>query len=89
MVGNFFFALDISILHLDLYCQIYILSKRIKLTILNFSDGNRYEFDSDKKIDKINFDLEAGTEVYHACSIVFKGETFVLGGKTQPNQVGQ
>ena len=50
-------------------------------------DKNGCLFDSDNKIEKINFKLGAGTEVYHACSIVFKGETLVLGGKTQPNQV--
>ena len=37
----------------------------------------------------INFNFGAETEAYHACTVVLKGQTLVLGGKTQPNQVSK
>ena len=36
---------------------------------------------------QINFTLGLGTETYFACSLVFNGETLVLGGKNEYNQV--
>ena len=44
---------------------------------------------SDNDIKAINFNLGDETEAYHACTIVLKGQTLVLGGKTRPNQVRQ
>ena len=37
----------------------------------------------------INFTLGMGTETYHACSAIFKGETFIFGGMREFNQVFQ
>ena len=33
------------------------------------------------------FTLDVATEAYFSCSVVFNGETLILGGKKQPNQV--
>ena len=34
-----------------------------------------------------NLTLGAKTEAFHACSVVYKGETYIVGGKRQYNQV--
>ena len=41
----------------------------------------------DDKIKGVDFTIDDSTEAYFACSIVFKGETLVLGGKRKYNQV--
>ena len=41
----------------------------------------------DHQIKGIDFNLGDGTEAYFACSTVFQGETLVLGGKREFNQV--
>ena len=46
-----------------------------------------YNFFSDFEMKQINFTLGPGTEAYFACSLVLNGETLVLGGKKQYNQV--
>ena len=33
------------------------------------------------------FTLDVATEAYFSCSVVFNGETLILGGKKEPNQV--
>ena len=33
------------------------------------------------------FTLGVDTEAYFGCSVVYNGETFILGGKKEPNQV--
>ena len=46
------------------------------------------QFFWDHQIKGIDFTLGDGnTEVYFACSLVFKGETLILGGKRNYNQV--
>ena len=34
-----------------------------------------------------NFTLGADTEAFNACSIVMKGDTYIVGGKRRYNQV--
>lgn len=36
----------------------------------------------------INFTLGTDTEAYFGCSVIYKGETLIIGGKKEPNQVG-
>ena len=38
-------------------------------------------------MQRINFTLGVDTEAYFGCSVVYHGETLVLGGKKEPNQV--
>ena len=33
------------------------------------------------------FTLGVNTEAYFGCSVVFNGETLIMGGKKEPNQV--
>ena len=35
----------------------------------------------------INFTLGTDTEAYFGCSVIYKGETLIIGGKKEPNQV--
>ena len=37
----------------------------------------------------INFTLGQETEAYFACSLVYNGETLLLGGKKEHNQVSE
>ena len=41
----------------------------------------------DDKIKGVDFTIDDSTETYFACSLVFKGETLILGGKRKYNQV--
>ena len=41
----------------------------------------------DHQIKGIDLTIGDNTETYFACSMVFKGETFILGGKRIYNQV--
>ena len=38
-------------------------------------------------MSEINFTLDVGTEAYFACSLIYMGETLILGGKKEYNQV--
>ena len=42
--------------------------------------------DSENPI-RTHFTLGVDTEAYFGCSVVYHGETLVLGGKKKPNQV--
>ena len=42
---------------------------------------------SGNSIQRTNFTLGEKTEAYFGCSVVYKGETLILGGKKEPNQV--
>ena len=41
----------------------------------------------DYPMTDINFNLGPRTEAYFGCTVVFKGETIVFGGKKEPQQV--
>ena len=38
-------------------------------------------------MQRINFTLGVDTEAYFGCSVIYQGETLILGGKKEPNQV--
>ena len=38
-------------------------------------------------MQRTHFTLGVNTEAYFGCSVVYNGETLVLGGKQEPNQV--
>ena len=42
---------------------------------------------SGNSMQRTNFTLGVKTEAYFGCSVVYKGETLILGGKKEPNQV--
>ena len=38
-------------------------------------------------MQQTHFTLGVNTEAYFGCSVVYNGETLILGGKQEPNQV--
>ena len=38
-------------------------------------------------MQRTNFTLGVNTEAYFGCSVIYNGETLILGGKSEPNQV--
>ena len=38
-------------------------------------------------MQRTDFTLDDATEAYFSCSTVYNGETLILGGKKEPNQV--
>ena len=42
---------------------------------------------SGNPMQRTNFTLAVDTEAYFGCSVVYNGETLILGGKKEPNQV--
>ena len=42
---------------------------------------------SDSTMKSINFEFGENTEAYFACTTVLHGETLILGGQKQSNQV--
>ena len=38
-------------------------------------------------MQRTHFTLGVNTEAYFGCSVVYNGDTFILGGKKEPNQV--
>ena len=42
---------------------------------------------SGNPMQRTNFTLDVNTEAYFGCSVVYNGETLVLGGQKEPNQV--
>ena len=38
-------------------------------------------------MQRTHFTLGVNTEAYFGCSVVYNGETLILGGKKEPNQV--
>ena len=49
---------------------------------------NRQVIDiSGNPMQRTHFTLGVNTEAYFGCSVVYNGETLILGGKKEPNQV--
>ena len=49
---------------------------------------NRQVIDiSGNSMERSHFTLSVNTDAYFGCSVVYNGETFILGGKKEPNQV--
>ena len=44
---------------------------------------------SDSTMKSINFEFGENTEAYFACTTVLHGETLILGGQKQSNQVSK
>ena len=42
---------------------------------------------SGNSMQRTYFTLGVDTEAYFGCSVVYNGETLILGGKKEPNQV--
>ena len=49
--------------------------------------NNRVKNALENPIRRTHFTLGVDTEAYFGCSVVYHGETLVLGGKKKPNQV--
>ena len=49
--------------------------------------NNRVKNALENPIRRTHFTLGVDTEAYFGCSVVYHGETLVLGGKKEPNQV--
>ena len=61
-------------------------SYEIKLSMQAEKMNNQVKNDSENPI-RTHFTLGVDTEAYFGCSVVYHGETLVLGGKKEPNQV--
>ena len=74
--------------------QMNFLGKNLKIAFHSWSSLKRgspyrpvWNIFLDHQIKGTDFNLGDGTEAYFACSTVFQGETLVLGGKRELNQV--